>query len=165
MRLVAVLGYSGFRGRGLHAICLARLRHAESLAGDDDTVLLSGEAELMRDASTRTEVVLDSAAGTTRENARGVAAAAHQLGADEIVVVTSAWHARRARALVRAAVGPDVRVISSSPSGRPSLSLAARELVCLAVLPLHARGLARSREPGDQRVGGNPVRGARSDRG
>jgi len=161
MRLIAVLGYSGFRGRGLHTICLARLRHAEALAADDDTVLLSGEAELMRDASTRAEVVLDSAASTTRENARGVAAAAHELGADEIVVVTSAWHARRARALVRAAVGPDVRVTSSSPSGRPSLGLAARELACLAVLPLHARGLSRSREPGDQRVGGNPVRGAR----
>jgi uncharacterized SAM-binding protein YcdF (DUF218 family) len=161
MRLVAVLGYSGFRGRGLHAICLSRLRHAETLARDGDTVLLSGEAELMRDASTRTDVVLDSAASTTRENARGVAAAAHELGADEIVVVTSAWHARRARALVRAAVGPGVRVTSSSPSGRPSLSLAARELACLAVLPLHARGLARSREPGDQRVRGNPVRGAR----
>jgi hypothetical protein len=150
MRLVAVLGFSGFRGRGLHAICLARLRHAEALAGDDDTVLLSGEAELMRDASTRADVVLDTAASTTRENARGVAAAARELEADEVVVVTSAWHARR-----------DSRVTSSSPPGRPPPSLAMRELACLAVLPLHARGLARSREPGDQRVGGSPVRGAR----
>jgi uncharacterized SAM-binding protein YcdF (DUF218 family) len=161
MRLVAVLGYSGFRGRGLHAICLARLRHAEALAGDDDTVLLSGEAELMREASTRTEFVLDGAASTTRENARGVAAAAREVGADEVVVVTSAWHAARARALVQAAVGPNVRVTSSSPPGRPPLRLAVREVACLAVLPLHARGLARSREAGDQRVGGSPVRGAR----
>lgn len=161
MRLVAVLGYSGFRGRGLHAICLARLRHAEALAGDDDTVLLSGEAELMREASTRTEFVLDGAASTTRENARGVAAAAREVGADEVVVVTSAWHAARARALVQAAVGPEVRVTSSSPPGRPPLRLAVREVACLAVLPLHARGLARSREAGDQRVGGSPVRGAR----
>jgi uncharacterized SAM-binding protein YcdF (DUF218 family) len=161
MRLVAVLGYSGFRGRGLHAICLARLRHAEALAGDDDTVLLSGEAELMREASTRTDFVLDGAASTTRENARGVAAAAREVGADEVVVVTSAWHAPRARALVQAAVGPEVRVTSSSPPGRPPLRLAVREVACLAVLPLHARGLARSREPGDQRVGGSPVRGAR----
>jgi uncharacterized SAM-binding protein YcdF (DUF218 family) len=161
MRLVAVLGYSGFRGRGLHAICLARLRHAEALAGDDDAVLLSGEAGLMRDASTRADTVLDSAAGSTRENARGVAAAARELGANEIVVVTSAWHAPRARALVRAAVGRDVHVTSSSPPGRPPLRLAVRELACLAVLPLHARGLARSRETGEQRVGGHPVRGAR----
>jgi hypothetical protein len=161
MRLVAVLGYSGFRGRGLHAICLARLRHAEALAEDGDAVLLSGEAELMRDASIRAGVVLDSAAGSTRENARGFAAAARELGADEVVVITSAWHAPRARALVRAAVGPGLRVTSSSPPGRPPLRLAARELACLAVLPLHARGLARSREPGEQRVGGSPVRGAR----
>ncbi len=161
MRLVAVLGYSGFRGRGLHAICLARLRHAEALARDDDTVLLSGEAGLMRDASTRAEVVVDSSASTTRENARGVAAAARELGVDEVVVVTSAWHAPRARALVRAAVGRDVRVTSSSPPGRPPVGLAVRELACLAVLPLHARGLARARELGDQRVGGSPVRGAR----
>jgi uncharacterized SAM-binding protein YcdF (DUF218 family) len=161
MRLVAVLGYSGFRGRDLHAICLARLRHAEALAGDDDTVLFSGEAELMREASTRADVVLDSAATTTRENARGVAAAARELGADEVVVVTSAWHARRARVLVQAAVGREVRVASSSPPGRPPFRLAVRELACLAVLPLHARGLARSRELGEQRVGGSPVRGAR----
>jgi uncharacterized SAM-binding protein YcdF (DUF218 family) len=161
MRLVAVLGYSGFRGRGLHAICLARLRHAEALAADDDTVLLSGEAEVMRDACIRADTVLDGAAGSTRENARGVAAAARELGATEVVVVTSAWHAPRARTLVRSAVGPEIRVTSSSPPGRPPLRLAVRELACLAVLPLHARGLARSREPGEERVGGNPVRGAR----
>ena len=161
MRLVAVLGYSGFRRQGLHAICLARLRHAEALVGDGDTVLLSGEAELMRDASTRTEFVLDSAASTTRENARGVAAAAREVGADEVVVVTSAWHARRARVLVQAAVGDDISVSSSSPPGRPPLRLAVREVACLAVLPLHARGLARWRELGDQRVGGSPVGGAR----
>ena len=161
MRLVAVLGYSGFRGRDLHAICLARLRHAEALAGDDDAVLLSGEAELMRDASSRAGVVLDTAASTTRENARGVAAAARELGADEVVVVTSAWHAHRARVLVQAAVGPDVRVTSASPPGCPPLRLALRELACRTVLPLHARGLARSREPGEQGVGGSPVRGAR----
>jgi uncharacterized SAM-binding protein YcdF (DUF218 family) len=161
MRLIAVLGYSGFRGRDLHAICLARLRHAEALAGDDDTVLFSGEAELMREASTRADVVLDSAASTTRENARGVAAAARELGADEVVVVTSAWHARRARVLVQAAVGREVRVASSSPPGRPPFRLAVRELACLAVLPLHARRLARSRELGEQGVGGSPVRGAR----
>jgi uncharacterized SAM-binding protein YcdF (DUF218 family) len=161
MRLVAVLGYSGFRGRGLHAICLARLRHAEALARDDDTVLLSGEAELMRSAAAHRGLVLDTAARSTRDNARGVAAAARELGADEVVVVTSAWHAPRARTLVRAAVGRDVRVSSSSPPGRPPLGLALRELACLAVLPLHARGLARGREPGEERVGGSPVRGAR----
>jgi uncharacterized SAM-binding protein YcdF (DUF218 family) len=160
MRLVAVLGYSGFRGRGLHAICLTRLRHAEALARDDDTVLLSGEAQLMRDASSRSDLVL-GAARNTRENAVGVAAAARELGADEVVVVTSSWHARRARTLVRAAVGHDVAVTGSSPPGRPPLRLALRELACLTVLPFHARALARGRELREQRVSGAPVRGAR----
>jgi uncharacterized SAM-binding protein YcdF (DUF218 family) len=161
MRLVAVLGYSGFRGRDLHAICLARLRHGEALARHGDTLLVSGEAELMRDASNRTDVVVDAAARNTRQNAKGVAAAARDLGADEIVVVTSSWHALRARTLVRAAAGPEIPVSSSSPSGRPSPRLALRELACLAVLPLHARALARARQAGEQRVGGSPVSGAR----
>jgi DUF218 domain len=160
MRLVAVLGYSGFRGRGLHAICLARLRHGEALARDDDVVLLSGEAELMREACSRADV-LDRSARNTRENAKGVAAAARELDADEVVVVTSSWHARRARTLVRAAAGRDVRVTSSSPEGRPPLRLALRELACLAALPLHRRELARAREVGEQRVGRSPVGGTR----
>ena len=161
MRLVAVLGYSGFRGRDLHAICLARLRHGEAVTRGDDMLLVSGEAELMRDASSRPDVVVDAAARNTRENAKSVAAAARELGADEIVVVTSSWHAPRARALVRAAAGPGIAVSSSSPSGRPSPLLALRELACLAVLPLHARGLARSRQAGEQRVRRSPVGGAR----
>jgi len=161
MRLVAVLGYSGFRGRDLHAICLARLRHGEALAREDDVVLLSGEAELMREAATSADVVVDPAARNTRENAKGVAAAARELGADEVVVVTSAWHALRARTLVRAAVGPGIPVASSSPPGRPPVRLVLRELACLAVLPLHARALARAREVREQRVGRSPVGGAR----
>jgi uncharacterized SAM-binding protein YcdF (DUF218 family) len=52
------------------------------------------------------------------------------------VVVTSSWHAFRARALVRAALPSNVRVSSDSPSGRPPPKLLARELACLAVLPL-----------------------------
>lgn len=161
MRLVAVLGYSGFRGRDLHAICLARLRHGEALARPGDTVLLSGEAELMRDAATRGDLVVEAAARNTRENAKGVAAAARELGADEIVVVTSSWHALRARTLARAAVGPEIQVTSSSPRGRPPVRLALRELACLVVLPLHAWALARARQGGEQRVGRSPVGGAR----
>ena len=161
MRLVAVLGYSGFRGRDLHAICLARLRHGEALAGEDDALLVSGEAELMRDAASRAGLVVDPAARNTRENAKGVAAAAAELGADEVVVVTSSWHAPRARTLVRAAVGPEIAVTSSSPHGRPPVRLVLRELACLVALPLHARELARARQAGEQRVGRSPVGGAR----
>jgi uncharacterized SAM-binding protein YcdF (DUF218 family) len=151
-RLVAVLGYSGRRHHGLHDVCAERLRHAEDLAAPGDTVLLSGwarhasgtgEAELMREAwrGTEVELVADATARNTRENAFGVAQAARELGADEVVVVTSRWHAPRARTLVRAAL-PGVPVETSSPPGRRPLSLVAREAVCLAALPYH---LARVR--------------------
>ena len=107
-RLLAVLGYSGRRHHGLHDLCAERLRHAEQLAGEGDTVLLSGwarhrngtgEAELMRAAWNGPEVTLvsDSTARSTSENAAEVAEAARRLGADEVVVVTSSL-ARPARA-------------------------------------------------------------------
>jgi DUF218 domain len=143
VRLVAVLGYSPRRASGLHDICAQRLRHAESLHAD--AVLLSGEAELMRPAWRGPEVqfVSDGAARNTRENAVGVAEAARRLGADEVVVVTSRWHAFRARSLVRSLL-PGVRVSSSSPSGRPPLALLAREAACLALLPYQLLRLRRS---------------------
>ena len=156
MRLVAVLGYSGRRKRELHAVCEARVRYAETL--DADAVLLSGEAELMQGAWRGGEVVLDTRARNTRENARGVAEAARRLEADEVVVVTSGWHAFRARTLVRAAIGdPTVKVTSASPPGRRPLKLLARELACLGALPLQLLLVQRT----DQRVGRRPVGGAR----
>jgi hypothetical protein len=143
VRLVAVLGYSPRRASGLHDICAQRLRHAESLHAD--AVLLSGEAELMRPAWRGPEVqfVSDGAARNTRENAVGVAEAARRLGADEVVVVTSRWHAFRARSLVRSLL-PGVRVSSSSPSGRGPLALLAREAACVALLPYQLLRLRRS---------------------
>jgi hypothetical protein len=143
MRLVAVLGYSPRRPDGLHAICDARVRHAEQIVRGDDVVLLSGEADLMHGAWNGRRVLLDPHARNTRENARAVAAAASGLGADEVVVVTSSWHAFRARTLVRASLPTNVRVTSSSPPDSASLTLRARELACLAVLPLHAASLRR----------------------
>ena len=148
-RLVAVLGYSGRRHHGLHDVCAERLRHAEELADSGDTVLFSGwgrhangtgEAELMRAAWNGPEVTLvsDSTARSTSENAAEVAETARRLGADEVVVVTSRWHAPRARTLVRAALRePSVSVQSPSPPGRRPVALLARELVCLAALPYH----------------------------
>jgi hypothetical protein len=156
MRLVAVLGYSGRRRRELHAICEARVRHADTL--DADAVLLSGEAELMQGAWRGGEVVLDPRARNTRENARAVAEAARRLEADEVVVVTSAWHAFRARTLVQAAIGNSaVTVTSSSPPGPRPVRLLARELACLAALPLQLLAVRRA----DQRAGRRPVGGAR----
>ncbi len=156
MRLVAVLGYSGRRKRELHTICEARVRHAETL--EADAVLLSGEAELMQGAWRGGDVVLDTRARNTRENARGVAEAARRLEADEVVVVTSSWHAFRARALVRAAIGDSsVKVSSSSPPGPRPARLLVRELVCIAALPLQLLAVQLA----DQRVGRRPVGGAR----
>jgi uncharacterized SAM-binding protein YcdF (DUF218 family) len=83
-------------------------------------------------------LLADVDARTTVGNARAVAKAARELGADEVVVVTSRWHAPRARTLVRAALRePSVSVQSSSPSSRRPVALLARELVCLAALPYH----------------------------
>jgi uncharacterized SAM-binding protein YcdF (DUF218 family) len=155
VRLVAVLGYSNRRTRGLHDLCAQRLRHAEGLAADGDAVLLSGwsrrrghssEAELMRGAwnGGDTQLIEDATARSTRENAVSVASAARRLGATDVVVVTSRWHAYRARTLVRAAL-PDTTVQASSPDGRPPLSVLARELACLAALPYHLVRIRRCR--------------------
>jgi hypothetical protein len=134
MRLVAVLGYSRRRSDWMHDVCAERLRHAEGL--DADAVLLSGEAELMQRAwnGTGVQLVTDGAARNTRQNAAGIAETARRLGASEVVVVTSRWHASRARTLVRAAL-PEVPVQSSSPPGRPPLALLVREAACLTMLP------------------------------
>ena len=155
MRLVAVLGYSNRRTPGLHGLCAARLRHAEHLVTGDDAVLLSGwsrrrgdssEAELMRSAwnGRPAGLIEDVTARSTAGNAASVAEAARRLGATEVTVVTSAWHALRARTLVRAAL-PDMPVWTSSPKGRPSVTVRVRELVCLAALPLQLLRVRRAR--------------------
>ena len=155
MRLVAVLGYSNWRTRGLHDVCAQRLRHAEGIATDGDAVLLSGwsrrrghssEAELMRHAwnGGTMQLIEDATARSTRENAVAVAAAARRLGATDVTVVTSRWHAYRARTLVRAAL-PGATVRASSADGRPPLSLLARELACVAALPYHLFRIRRCR--------------------
>jgi DUF218 domain len=140
--LVAVLGYSTLRGETIHPIAAARLETAERVANGADAVLLSGwsrrrhrpsEAELMRGAWRGPDVPLlaDGDARTTAGNARAVAAAAKELDADEVVLVTSSWHARRARMLVRALLPSDVRLrVVTTPRTRPP-SLIARELATL----------------------------------
>jgi len=150
-RLVAVLGYSARGVDGLHPLCLVRLRHAEELADGAEAVVLSGwsrhgegfgEAELMRDGWQGPDVplVCDTTARNTMQNAVGIAAVAQELGVDEVVVVTSQWHAHRAGALVRAALGDDDIVVSTSASRGPQHPwLLARELVCLAALPYQRR--------------------------
>jgi uncharacterized SAM-binding protein YcdF (DUF218 family) len=141
MRLVAVLGYSARRDTGIHAICARRLAHAETLAGEAGAVVLSGEAELMREAWRGPEVELefDLRARNTAGNAVGVATAARKLGATEVVLVTSRWHAPRAALLVRAALrGTGISLTTSSPPGLPGPRLLLREVACFALAPFQA---------------------------
>jgi uncharacterized SAM-binding protein YcdF (DUF218 family) len=157
-RVVAVLGYSGRRGRGLHPVCAARLARAEELAEGARAVILSGwarhphataEAELMRAAWRGPAVPLlsDPDASSTAGNAANIAADVRALDADELVVVTSSWHAPRARALVAAALrAEDVRVSVEPAGSRPSPRIVVRELACLVALPLQL-GRARRRVP------------------
>jgi uncharacterized SAM-binding protein YcdF (DUF218 family) len=155
VHLVAVLGYSNRRANGLHELCADRLRHAEHLAAEADVVLLSGwsrhrgstsEAQLMRRAWKGGDTLLieDSTARHTSENAMSVAEAARRVGATEVTLVTSRWHAFRARTLVRAAL-PQMQVRTSSPAGRAPLSLVAREVGCIAALPYHLIRIRRCR--------------------
>lgn len=144
MRLVAVLGYSSRReDEELHAICEGRVRHAATIVREGDAVLLSGEAELMQGHWRGGKVLLDPCARNTRENALGVAKAAREVGANDVVVVTSRWHAPRAAALVRAALGHAVPVETSSPPDQPPMHLAVREAACLAALPVHLLDVRR----------------------
>lgn len=157
MHLVAVLGYSGGRANGLHELCAERLRHAEQLvAADTDAVLLSGwgrrrnvaEAELMRAAWNGGDVrlIADETARSTAENAVSIADTARRLDATDVTVVTSRWHAFRARMLVRAAL-PGVAVRTSSPPGRPPVGLLARELICASALPYYLIRLRARAQP------------------
>jgi hypothetical protein len=115
---------------------------AERVAESADAVLLSGwsrrkhrpsEADLMRAAWRGADVRLlaDGDARTTAGNARALARTARELEADEVVVVTSSWHARRARLLARAALGPSVRLEVVTPARSLPPHLVARELACL----------------------------------
>jgi uncharacterized SAM-binding protein YcdF (DUF218 family) len=149
-RLVAVLGYSDGSGEGLHPVCAARLERAAFVAEPQDAVLLSGwarrgasapEAELMARSWTRParRVLLDRGASTTAGNVIGVARAVRALRIDEVVLVTSSWHARRARVLARAALagsGAGLELVTTDESARPGAR--ARELACWSVVPVLA---------------------------
>lgn len=157
MRLIAVLGYSTRRVDTLHPISAERLARAEAEIEPDDSVLFSGwarrrtprsEAELMAGAwrASAREVILDRDARSTLGNALGVARAARRLGADEVVLVTSNWHARRASALVRTALlGSSTKVTVAATEGPATRALRFRELACWAIVPVLAVVAARTR--------------------
>ena len=156
-RLVAVLGYSESTTAGLHPVCAARLARATAEVGPDDVVLFSGwargavaaaEADLMAAlwATPARARFVDRRARTTLGNAIGVARAARSIDADEVVLVTSSWHAHRAAALVRAALfssGTRLRVASTSERSTPRRGL--REIASWTIVPVLAIVAARSR--------------------
>ncbi|MGL6279444.1 MAG: YdcF family protein [Gaiella sp.] len=145
-RVVVVLGYSDGVTDGLHPVCAARLARAEEVAGAEDVVVLSGwaraahhrpEAELMAEAWTgvAAELIVDPDARTTVHNVANAVNDVLRVGASEVVVVTSAWHAPRARVAMRwLLLHTGVKVRSASPSGR-SLRAVVRELPLWFLLP------------------------------
>ena len=145
-RVVVVLGYSDGT-EGLHPVCAARLARAAEIATADDVVVLSGwarvphlpaEAALMRDAwrGQAARVVVDPDARTTAENARNAFDDIRAAGAEEVVVVTSRWHAGRAAAAFRWLLrGTGVRVVVASPPGTTAWRARMRELALWPLLP------------------------------
>jgi uncharacterized SAM-binding protein YcdF (DUF218 family) len=153
-RLIAVLGYSN-GGGPLHDVCAARLRRAEAEARVGDVVLLSGwsrrrdgrsEAELMAEAwsGPDIELVVGRDARTTFGNALDAVRAAVARDADELVLVTSSWHLRRAGALFRAALRNRQIALSLVPADGPASRVTRlRELGCWALAPAQAVALGR----------------------
>ena len=156
-RLIAVLGYSDSTTADLHPVCAARLARAVAEARADDVVLFSGwarrsasapEADLMARMWTtpaRARLV-DRRARTTFGNAVGIARAARIVGADEVVLVTSRWHAWRAAVLVRAALarsGTTLRVVVTDERATPRRGL--REAASWTIVPVLALVATRSR--------------------
>jgi uncharacterized SAM-binding protein YcdF (DUF218 family) len=156
-RVIVVLGFSD-GGRGaIHPVCAARVARAAEIATGDDVVVLSGwarvpgtrpEAELMAAAwsGTAREVVVDPDARTTVGNAWNALNDVTRVGAREVVVVTSRWHAPRARAAFRLLLrGRDVRVLAAFPPEQPSLRALLRELALWLLLPAQVWEARRGR--------------------
>ena len=156
-RLVAVLGYSDGTTVGLHPVGAARLSRAAAEVRPDDVVLFSGwargsapkpEADLMaRLWSTPARLrLVDRGARTTLGNAIGVARAARRVDADEVVLVTSRWHAQRAAALVRAALlGSGARLLVAPTDEPVTAGRGIREAVSWTIVPFLAIVAARNR--------------------
>jgi uncharacterized SAM-binding protein YcdF (DUF218 family) len=139
-RVVAVFGYSRRSARELHPICAERITYAQEIAEGTDAVILSGsnEAEIMRAAwgDARAELLLDLEARHTVTNARNAVRAAKELGAEELVVVTSRWHAPRTSVFLRSLAPDGLRVSVEGAPGRRHAQPVAREVLCFLLLPL-----------------------------
>lgn len=146
-RVIVVLGYSDGGCDALHPIGAARLARAADVSSRNDVVVLSGwarvpdtrsEAELMAAAwsGTAREIVVDPDARTTVGNAANALDDIRRVGAREVVVVTSRWHAPRAEAAFRLLLRhSDVLVTSAFPRERRVLRASLRELPLWLLLP------------------------------
>lgn len=153
-RVVVVLGYSGDGRAGLHPVCAARLERAAEIASPEDVVVLSGwarhpgtrsEAELMRAAwrGAARELVVDPDARTTVENLANALNDILRVGAHQVVVVTSSWHALRAATAMRWLLrSTGTRVRTESPAGR-STRATLRELTLWPLLPFQLWWVSR----------------------
>jgi uncharacterized SAM-binding protein YcdF (DUF218 family) len=102
--------------------------------------LPKAEADLMASSWTAPirRKLVDRGARTTLGNAIGVARAARTLGVDEVVLVTSRRHARRAVLLLRASLrgsGMSTRVVAA---GEPDAPGGLREVAAWAIAPVLA---------------------------
>jgi len=155
-RVVLVLGYSDAGQGELHRVCAARLARAVEVATADDVVVLSGwarvahprsEAELMRAAwrGQASEVVVDPDARTTVDNVANALDDIARTQAREVLVVTSSWHAPRAKAALRwllRSTGIHVRAVT--PPER-SVRAALLELPLWVLLPFQLWLAGRTR--------------------
>ena len=146
-RVIVVLGYSDGGRDELHPIGAARLARAAEVATEDDVVVLSGwarvagtrsEAALMAEAwvGEARELVVDPDARTTLGNAVNALNDIRRVGATEVVIVTSRWHAPRAKAAFRLLLrGRRVHVRAASPSEPRNLRASLREVPLWGLLP------------------------------
>jgi DUF218 domain-containing protein len=155
-RVVLVLGYSDGGQGALHRVCAARLARAVEVSTPDDVVVLSGwarvphtrsEAELMRAAwrGQAREVVVDPDARTTVDNVANALDDIARSQAREVLVVTSSWHAPRAKAALRwllRSTGIHVRAVT--PPER-SVRAALLELPLWVLLPFQLWLAGRTR--------------------
>jgi len=82
-------------------------------------------------------IVVDSDARSTLSNVLAAARLARRLGVDDVLLVTSSWHAGRAATLLRAALnGTGSRVEVATSDERPSMGTRLRELGCWLFVPL-----------------------------
>jgi len=145
-RVVVVLGRSDVGRGALHPVCAARLARAAEVTTAADVVVLSGwarvpdthsEAELMRAAwrGAAREVVVDPDARTTVDNLANALDDIARVGARDVLVVTSSWHAPRAKAALRWLLrSTGIRVRAVTPPQR-SVRAALREVPLWVLLP------------------------------